>query len=178
MEISTIDRSKSCCFTGHRHIPEGERAILRERLLSCIRHLNEDNGVTTFYAGGCTGFDALAAQTVLEYRTTHTDVQLIIVVPFADQSRGWSQEDKDEYKRIKAMASEVVCLAGHYFNGCMQRRNRYMVDRSVICVCYQTKEDGGTAYTVKYAKSQNRLTINLSEQKQCENFRFVTISKK
>ena len=163
MEISTIDRSKGCCFTGHRHIPEDERAILRERLLSCIRHLNEDNGVTTFYAGGCTGFDTLAAQAVLEYRADHAEVQLIIVVPYAEQSRGWSQEDKNEYERIKSMASEVVCLAGHYFNGCMQKRNRYMVDRSALCVCYLIKADGGTASTVKYAQVKGLTVRNLAD---------------
>ena len=161
MEISEIDRSKGCCFTGHRHIPEDERAILRERLLSCIQRLNEVNGVTNFYAGGCTGFDTLAAQTVLEYMEDHAEVRLIIVVPYADQSKGWSQEEKDEYERIRGAASDVVCLAGHYFNGCMQKRNRYMVDRSAVCVCYQTKNDGGTASTVKYAKWRGVSVENL-----------------
>ena len=163
MESTEIDRSKGCCFTGHRHIPEDVRPILRERLLLCIQRLNEDNGVTTFYAGGCTGFDTLAAQAVLEYRVGHEEVRLIIVVPYAEQSRGWSQEDKDEYERIKAAASEVVCLAEHYFNGCMQKRNRYMVDRSAVCVCYQTKDDGGTAYTVMYAQSKRTRVYNLMQ---------------
>ena len=162
MEISEIDRSKGCCFTGHRHIPEDERPILRERLLSCIQRLNEVNGVTNFYAGGCTGFDTLASQAVLEYRAQHEDVQLIIVVPYADQSKGWSQEDKDEYERIKAAASEVVYLAGHYFNGCMQKRNRYMVDRSAFCICYQTRDDGGTASTVKYAQAKGLSIQNMT----------------
>ena len=162
MESSEIDRTKCCCFTGHRHIPEEERNLLWEKLLSCIRRLNEDNGVTTFYAGGCTGFDTLAAKAVLEYREDHAEVQLIIVVPYADQSRGWSQAEKDEYERIKGAASDVVCLAGHYFNGCMQRRNRHMVDRSAVCVCYQTKEYGGTAFTVKFAQAKGLTIHNLA----------------
>ena len=91
----------------------------------------------------------------------HAEVRLIIVVPYADQSKGWSQEEKDEYERIRGAASDVVCLAGHYFNGCMQKRNRYMVDRSAVCVCYQTKNDGGTASTVKYAKWRGVSVENL-----------------
>ena len=154
----------SCCFTGHRTIPEDETERVRARLQATIDTLHRKMGVTTFYAGGCTGFDTLAAQAVLEYRSAHPDVQLIVVVPYRDQPRGWSQEDKAEYDRILAAASDAVCLADHYYNGCMPRRNRYMVDRSAICVCYQTKPKGGTASTVKYARAKGLEVWNLAEE--------------
>ena len=73
-----------------------------------------------------------------------------------------TDEEKNEYESIKGAASDVVCLAGHYFNGCMQKRNRYMVDRSAVCICYQTKDDGGTAYTVEYATVRNLKVYNLA----------------
>ena len=152
-----------CCFTGHRTIPEDETERVRARLQATIDTLHREMGVTTFYAGGCTGFDTLAAQAVLEYSSAHPDVGLIIVVPYRDQPRGWSQEDKAEYDRILAAASDAVCLADHYYNGCMPRRNRYMVDRSAVCVSYQTKPKGGTASTVKYARAKGLDVRNLAE---------------
>ena len=36
----------------------------------------------------------------------------------------------------------------------MHKRNRMLVDMSSICICYLTKDTGGTAYTVKYAEKQ------------------------
>ena len=159
----------SCCFTGHRTIPEDETERVQARLQATIDTLHREMGVTTFYAGGCTGFDTLAAhdtlaaQAVLEYRSAHPDVELIIAVPYRDQPRGWSEEDKAEYDRILAMASDAVCLADHYYNGCMPRRNRYMVDRSAVCVSYQTKPKGGTASTVKYARRKGLAVWNLAE---------------
>ena len=66
----------SCCFTGHRTIPEDETERVRARLQATIDTLHRKMGVTTFYAGGCTGFDTLAAQAVLEYRSAHPDVEL------------------------------------------------------------------------------------------------------
>ena len=93
-------------------------------------------------------------------------MNLIVVVPYRDQPRGWRQDKKAEYERILAAASATVCLADHYFNGCMQRRNRYMVDRSAVCVSYQTKADGGTASTVKYAQVKGLTVWNLAERVQ------------
>ena len=155
-----------CCFTGHRTIPENDTESVRAMLRTTIDTLYREMGVTTFYAGGCTGFDTLAAQAVLEYRSSHPDVELIVVVPYCDQPMGWNQDDKAEYDRILAAASDAVCLADHYYNGCMPRRNRYMVDRSAVCVSYQTKPDGGTATTVKYAQRKGLTVWNLAEGPQ------------
>ena len=120
--------------------------------------------IGTFYAGGCVGFDTLAAQETLEYRAAHPDVRLVIAVPYRKQSAGWSSDERREYERIKASATEVVCLAEHYFRGCTHQRNRYMVQRSSVCVCYLTKENSGTASTVKYALRTGLFVCNLAAE--------------
>ena len=51
-----------------------------------------------------------------------------------------SVEKKAQHEHIKSSADEVIC----YHRGCMQRRNRYMVDHSSVCICYQTQDTGGT----------------------------------
>ena len=152
----------SCCFTGHRTIPEDETERVRTRLQATIDTLRREMGVTIFYARGCTGFDTLAAQAVLEYRAEHPEVKPIVVVPYRDQSKAWTQEDKTEHNHILAAASDTVCLADHYYNGCMAQRNRYMVDRSNVCVCYLIKKKGGTASTVKYANAKGLRVLNLN----------------
>ena len=48
-----------------------------------------------------------------------------------------------------------------YAPGCMFMRNRAMVDMSSICVSFQKRERGGTAYTVSYARRQGVRVINL-----------------
>ena len=45
----------------------------------------------------------------------------------------------------------------------MHRRNRHLVDNSGVCVCYLTKNSGGTAYTVNYAKKQGINVFNIAE---------------
>ncbi len=44
----------------------------------------------------------------------------------------------------------------------MMVRNRMLVERSGICVCYLNKEGGGTAYTVKYAQKMSIPIINIT----------------
>ena len=46
----------------------------------------------------------------------------------------------------------------------MHKRNRHLVDNSSVCVCYLNKENGGTAYTVRYAGKKGLEIINLAIQ--------------
>ena len=82
--------------------------------------------------------------------------------------------ERMEYDRIKGYANEVFCLSERYFRGCMHQRNRYMVDHSSVCVCYLTREDGGTASTVKYARRKGLPICNLAFENFPEFCRFPT----
>ena len=162
------DRKTACCFTGHRKIPTDAIGGIQESLRREIERLYAENGIATFYAGGAIGFDALASEAVIERRAVHPDIRLVIVMPYKGQAKGRSAEERARQEHIKSSADEVICLAEHYCRGCMQRRNRYMVDRSGTCICYLTQDTGGTAYTVQYARKRGLSTINLAEiQQKC-----------
>ena len=154
-------RNKTCCFTGHRNIPENEKEIIKEKLKSVLRKLIS-KGVIWYGNGAARGFDLLAAQTVLEMKKEYPQIRLILVLPCRDQTAKWY--DKAEialYNDILKQVDKVVCLHEHYIDGCMRERNRYLVDNSGYCVCYLTGNVGGTAYTVKYAKQQKIHLIHL-----------------
>lgn len=154
-------RIQTCCFTGHRQLPPGERAEIANRL-ECVITALYQRGVRYYGAGGALGFDTLAAQTVLRLRESCPGMKLILVLPCLTQTRGWRPEDVVEYKRIKAQADKVVYTSQQYTPDCWHKRNRHLVDNSGICVCYLTKSDGGTAYTVKYAERQGLEVINVA----------------
>ena len=157
--------SKSCCFTGHRTVPLDRARELAQRIKDGIEYLYSNMGVKTYYAGGALGFDTLAAEAVIEQRRERGDVRLVIVVPCRDQGARWNAADRAQYERINRDADEVICLAEHYFSGCMHQRNRYMVDHSAYCICYLTEQRGGTAYTVQYARERGLRIFNLAKQK-------------
>lgn len=151
----------SCCFTGHRNISSFERTRIQEQLESEIVQLIHQ-GVYGFFCGGALGFDTLAALAVLKIREIYTHIKLIMVLPCRDQAERWSDRNRGIYDRILNEADEVIYTAEHYYNGCMLRRNRRLVDSSDVCICYLAKTSGGTAYTIAYAKERGLRVINLA----------------
>jgi len=155
-------REKTCCFTGHRELPTGwSRWKLAARLEKAIVEQIE-KGIQFFGAGGTRGFDALSAQAVLKLKKKYPNIKLILVLPCLTQTRGWPAGDVEEHEWIKAQADKVVCISQEYTKDCMFRRNRHLVDHSSVCICYKTKENGGTAYTVNYAKERGLEIINVA----------------
>ena len=144
---------ESCCFTGHRKIPEAERSTVQKRLHQMVKALL-NREIATFYCGGALGFDTLVAQAVLKARRFHPQVKLILALPCRDQAEQWREADRLLYESIKRRADEVVYLSECYTRGCMFERNRYMIDHSDVCICYCTSGQGGTAYTVNYARQK------------------------
>ena len=91
------------------------------------------------------------------------DVRLLLAIPCEGQDKSWREEDRRDYAEIRSRADAVTVLSDHYYRGCMQVRNHYMVDHASVCVCYLTKPTGGTVGTVRYAEKKGLTVINLAE---------------
>ena len=156
-------REETCCFTGHRQLPQSERPDIQKRLEEQVLKLIQQ-GVKYFGAGGALGFDTLAAQTVLQVKKAHPQIKLVLVLPCRDQARYWPQEHQMMYQSILDQADKTVYVSQTYYKGCMQKRNRYLVDCSAYCICYLTHTTGGTAYTVRYAKAQGLTILSCSDK--------------
>ncbi len=147
---------KSCAFTGHRYELKDFDAELLERVIKNLII----SGVVIFYCGMAVGFDLAAAECVISLKKNY-DVKLIACVPCEGQSDSYSGHDKIRYKRILDNSDEQILLSSHYFNGCMQARDRFMVDNSNVLVYFLRKDEGGTFYTVNYARKKELKIIGL-----------------
>lgn len=156
-------REKSCCFTGHRHVPSQEAPALRERLRREIARLAGEKQVRDFLAGGAVGFDTMAAQEVVAAREESPGLRLVLVLPCMGQESLWPRREAAVYRTLLRQADEIVYTGEVYQKGCMFRRNRYLVDHSAYCLCYlRDTARGGTAYTVRYARQQGLCVTNLA----------------
>lgn len=147
---------KAVCFTGHREI-ENIKEV--ETKLQAIVEELINNGYRFFIVGGARGFDTLAAKTVLLLKEKYPHIMLMTVLPFPkpfNYEKGWSDDDINDHIKCLRLSRKAVALNPHYTWGCYYQRNRYMVDHSSLCVAYQRRSKGGTAYTVNYAEKQNR----------------------
>ena len=149
LDFFIMDKEFCCAFTGHRKI-KGDLNI--NALKKLIKNLVE-KGVNTFYNGMARGCDLISAQCVLEVKKDYPHIKLIACVPCPDQDKYFSFEDKRTYRSILEKCDEVKLISKKYFNGCMQVRDRFMVDNSAHLIAYYRGEEGGTKYTLNYAST-------------------------
>lgn len=155
-------KEQSCCFTGHRKLPEEQIPFLAEKVRQEILRLVQ-LGVTHFYAGGALGFDTLAAQTVLAVKRNNPSVCLHLILPCQNQTQYWSERDRRVYQTVRAGSDSEEYVSESYTPWCMHERNRRLTAESRYCICYLVSEKGGTAYTVGYAKKKGLTVINLAD---------------
>lgn len=158
-------RAQTCCFTGHRDIAQDEKQEIKRQLERILRSLI-GKGIRYFGSGGARGFDLMAADVVLQLKKEFPHIRLIMVLPCRDQTRGWKGEDTRHYERILTQADKVVYLQEKYSPGCMQKRNRHLVNHSSVCVAYCTRNTGGTAYTLRYACKKGVRIVLLNRDNQ------------
>ena len=156
-------REKTCCFTGHRILPQSIRQPLSALLEREVGRL-ADAGCTGFLTGGALGFDTLAALTVLRLRETPPGIRLIVAAPYAAQAEGWREKDAALYEQIRSRADEFLCLSLSFTKDCLQNRNRFLVDRSSACIAFLRRRRSGTGSTVAYALQEGIPVVNLAER--------------
>lgn len=153
-----------CAFTGHRPMrfsfgydeKDGQCLRLKKTLAAEINRFIH-SGVAVFYTGMALGVDQWAAEIVLDMKKEQPYLRLIAVLPCETQADRWQVEQRERYVDILDKCDEVVALHIHYTRSCMFERDRYLVDRAgYLLAVYDGRENGGTAYTVKYAKQKNR----------------------
>ena len=162
------NREHTVCFTGHRRLDKQDENLIRQ--LGPLLELLYQQGYRDFLCGGALGFDILAAEYVVRLRDKHPDVRLIFCLPCADQSSRWKRADCSHYERLLYLSDETRVLAAQYYEGCMQVRNSYMVDRSYLCIAYMTRLQGGTLSTVRYALTQDVPVINIAVPSAFEEY--------
>lgn len=156
-------RETTCCFTGHRpaSYPFGyDESADGCRQLKATLHLHIrkaiGNGFSHFITGMAQGADLWAAEIVLFLKKEFPHITLEAAVPCPSQADKWGTAAKLRYKKVLASCDRVTVVSPRYTPYCMHQRDRYMVERSTLCIAvWNGKDSGGTAYTVRYAKEKN-----------------------
>lgn len=150
-----------CAFTGHRpqKLPWGQREedprclalkILLEQAVERAAH----DGADTFLCGMARGCDLYFAEAVLHQKERMPSLRLEAVLPCPGQADRWCREDRARYRELICRCDGLTVLETAYTEGCMQRRNRAMVDRAQMLISVYDGSGGGTGQTVAYARAQ------------------------
>ena len=156
-------KEQTCCFTGHRYLPADNIHNIRKALRQALKELI-DEGIIYYGCGGARGFDLLAACTLLELKEEYPEIRLIMVYPCRNQTKYWKAEDTAIYEKIKECSDKNIYIANEYNETCMAKRNRHLVNNSSHCLCYLTRDQSGTSFTVKLAEQKGLKIINIAEK--------------
>lgn len=74
-----MEKSKTCCFTGHLRLPKDKINHIIIRLNQEVDNLI-NQGVTNFISGGVLGFDQIAASVITAKKEMGYDVKLVFAV--------------------------------------------------------------------------------------------------
>ena len=158
-----MDRATTCCFTGHRpdKLPWGSREsdprclTLKRRLTQAVEGAYTQ-GMRHFICGMARGTDLYFAEAVLALRLCRSGVTLEAARPCESQADAWPEAERHRYQAILDQCDFETLVQHRYDRFCMQRRNRYMVDRSDCVLAFWNGSRSGTGSTVAYALKTGR----------------------
>ena len=153
--MNDFDIFSTCAFTGHRIL---KKDFNQDKLSEIIDKVIK-NGYKTFLVGMAWGFDLKVFETLLTKKNQNIDI--IACVPCKNQEIYFKNSEKQKYINYLKKADKIVYVSNEYFEGCMQKRNRYLVDNSSLLIAYIYSNMGGTKNTVLYAEKKGKNIIYL-----------------
>ena len=147
-------------FFGHRYIDNPFK--VEELLEEQIRKLINEKEYVDFLVGRNGEFDQCVSSAVLRVRKNVRDDNsaLVLVLPYPTAEYLNNEEYFHDYYtdvEISYTASKA------HPKSAIQIRNREMVDRADLVICYVESNHGGAWQTVKYAMEQKKKVVNLAE---------------
>ncbi len=144
-------------FFGHRYI-ENVLAV-ENRVEEVLKSLIDKNDYVEILVGRNGDFDVLVASVAnrLKKQNERENLSIVWVQPYPQIEYIKNADNFDKY-----YDSVEVCekSAKGHFKSAIQTRNRCMIDRSNLVVCY-VKEKGGVYSARQYAKSGGKEIIDI-----------------
>ena len=147
-------------FFGHRYIDNPLK--VEELLETKIRKLINEKEYVEFLVGRNGDFDRCASSAILRVRKNvrANNSALVLMLPYAtaeylnneEYFNGYYTDVEISYKASIAHPKAAI-----------QIRNREMVTRADLIICYVEENSGGAYKTVQYAEKVSKTIINLAE---------------
>ncbi len=155
MDIFTVT------FFGHKYLndPVQAEAALEEQILRLLR----EKVYVDFLVGRNGEFDQLISSTVRRIKRTYREdnSNLCLMLPYVTAEYRNNQESFEDYYDSVEVSYEA---SKAHPKAAIQIRNREMVDRADLVICYIEHETGGAYHTVRYAKRKGKVVLNLANK--------------
>ena len=146
-------------FFGHRDFIANDEH--REKIISILHDFVGDSAVE-FYLGGYGHFDDFAYRCCTSFAKNHENTSLVFVTPYITEEyqRNYLTEVTNKYHSI--IYPDIENVPKRF---AITYRNRYMVEKADLIICYVKREYGGAFQAIKYAERKGKRIINIAERK-------------
>ena len=153
-------------FFGHRYIDNPLK--VEELLEKQIRKLINEKEYVDFVVGLNGEFDQCVSSTVLRVRKNVRDDNSALVLMLSYPTAEYLNNEEyfhDYYTDVEISYSASMA----HPKSAIQIRNREMVDKADLVICYIEHNVGGAWQTIQYAIRQGKNVINLAEKQIYKN---------
>ena len=150
------------CFFGHRYIDN--HSEISEDVYRIAKQLIKEKEYVEFLVGRDGDFDLIVASAIrmatkeLDYGNS----SLIWILPYDKAEFENNRQAYEDYYDSVEVCEESAKV---HPKSAIKIRNRYMIDRSDLCVFYVSKSSGGAYQALRYAEKQDKKIINLYNNK-------------
>ena len=141
-------------FCGHSQFARTEK--YEEQVLSILEQAVGDSPAE-FFLGGYGAFDDFAYGCCKKYQTTHPNTKLVYITPYISHKSNL----KDNAMRYNAIIYPEIENAPLRY--AISHRNRWMVEKADLVICFITHRSGGAYQTYRQAISKNKTIVNLAD---------------
>ena len=144
------DKEKTALFIGNRDCYQVKEADIERAIINAI-----EDGIEIFLNGGQGYFDQTCASIVHRLKKRYPQIKSILVIPYRD----FSVFNDSLFDEI-VYPFESHTFSYYTYKGNIPKRNRILVDRSSVAICYVYRS-GGASKTLDYAKRQRLQLVDL-----------------
>ena len=138
-----------CTFFGHSECYGLDVAMLRHALEELVKQ-----GITEFVVGNHGQFDAMVFSCLQELSNDYPDISYSVALAYLPTHK----QDYDRYHG-RSFYPEGVEIGPAKF--AIERRNRYLISVSDVCLCFIDRTFGGAYKFARMAKKRGLRMINL-----------------
>lgn len=157
-------------FFGHRDFYVHHRC--ENKLIPILKGLINTKEYVDFLVGRNGEFDIFASSYVKRAKNELWDCNssLILVLPYPTaEFRNSEEYFVKYYDEVEICEKSAIA----HYKSAMQIRNREMVDRADLIICYIERKNGGAFQSIQYAEKQGKTIINLADNEEGEDREFL-----
>ena len=137
---------KTCTFFGHSDCPDTVFCVLKDR----IRALINEADVSYFFVGNNGSFDRLAARALRELKEEFPHICFYVVLAYLPKE---NIENSIYPEGLENVPQRF----------CIDKRNRWMLERADYVISFVTRNIGGAAKFSGLAVKQKKTVINIAD---------------